>query len=61
MTFIHRYEWIAYGLLAVAAVIVSLPPYPYGWHLFMHIAGCRHLFGEHYRYWCLDADGRAYA
>ena len=39
MTFIHRYEWIAYGLLAVAAVIVSLPPYPYGWHLFMHIAG----------------------
>ena len=39
MTFIHRYEWTAYGVLAVAAVIVSLPLYPYGWHLFMHIAG----------------------
>ena len=39
MTFIHRYEWIAYGLLAIAAVVVSLPPFPYGWHLFLHIAG----------------------
>ncbi len=39
MTFIHRYEWIAYGLLAIAAVVASLPPFPYGWHLFLHIAG----------------------
>lgn len=39
MTFIHRYEWTAYALLAIAAVVVSLPPFPYGWHLFLHIAG----------------------
>ena len=39
MTFVHRNEWIVYGLLAVAAVAVSLPLYPYRWHLFLHIAG----------------------
>ena len=39
MTFIHRFEWITYGLLAIAAVVGSLPPFSYGWHLFLHIAG----------------------
>ena len=39
MTFIHRYEWTAYALLSIAAVVVSLPPFPHGWHLFLHIAG----------------------
>ena len=39
MTFVHRNEWIVYGLLAVAAVAVSLPLYPYRWHLFLHIGG----------------------
>ena len=32
-------EWLVYGFLVVAAVAVSLPLYPYGWHTFMHIAG----------------------
>lgn len=39
MGYIHRNEWLAYGLLVVAAVAVSLPLYPYRWHTFMHIAG----------------------
>ena len=39
MTFVHRNEWIGYGLLAIAAVAVSLPLYPHKWHLFLHIAG----------------------
>ncbi len=39
MGYIGRNEWVAYGLLVVAAVAVSLPLYPYRWHTFMHIAG----------------------
>ena len=39
MGYIHRNEWIAYGLLVAAAVVVSLPLYSYRWHTFMHIAG----------------------
>ena len=39
MAYIHRNEWIAYGLLVVAVVAVSLPLYPYRWHTFMHITG----------------------
>ena len=39
MRYIHRNEWLAYGLLTLAVVAVSLPLYPYGWHTFMHIAG----------------------
>ena len=39
MRYIHRNEWLVYGLLAVAAVAVSLPLFPYRWHTFLHIAG----------------------
>ena len=39
MGYIHRNEWVAYGLLAVGALAVSLPLYPYKWHTFLHIAG----------------------
>ena len=39
MGYIHRNEWLAYGLLVAAAVAVSLPLYPYKWHTFLHIAG----------------------
>ena len=37
--YIHRNEWLIYGLLVAAAVAVSLPLYPYKWHTFLHIAG----------------------
>ena len=39
MGYIHRNEWLVYGLLVAAAVAVSLPLYPYKWHTFLHIAG----------------------
>lgn len=39
MRYIHRNEWLVYGLLAVAVLVVSLPLYPYRWHMFLHIAG----------------------
>ena len=41
MRYIHRNEWLAYGLLVVAAVAVSLPLslFPYRWHTFLHITG----------------------
>ena len=39
MRYIHRNEWFGYGFLVVAALAVSLPLYPYGWHTFLHIAG----------------------
>ena len=39
MKYIHRNEWLIYGLLVVAVVAVSLPLYPYRWHTFMHITG----------------------
>ena len=39
MRYIRRNEWLAYGLLVVAAVAVSVPLFPYGWHTFLHIAG----------------------
>ncbi len=39
MRYIHRNEWVVYGLLAVAVLVVSLPLYPYRWHMFLHIAG----------------------
>ena len=39
MRYISRNEWIAYGLLVVAAVAVSVPLYPYRMHTFLHIAG----------------------
>lgn len=39
MTFVHRKEWIFYSLLAIVSVAVSLPVFPYKWHLFLHIAG----------------------
>ena len=39
MRYIHRNEWLVYGLLSVAAVAVSLPLFPYRWHTFLHIAG----------------------
>ena len=39
MRYISRNEWLAYGLLVVAAVAVSLPLFPYRMHTFLHIAG----------------------
>ena len=39
MRYINLNEWLAYGLLVVAAVAVSLPLFPYRWHTFLHIAG----------------------
>ena len=39
MRYIHRNEWLVYGLLAVTVLVVSLPLYPYRWHMFLHIAG----------------------
>ena len=39
MRYIHRNEWLIYGLIAVAAVAVSLPLFPYRWHTFLHITG----------------------
>ena len=39
MRYINLIEWLAYGLLVVAAVAVSLPLFPYRWHTFLHIAG----------------------
>ncbi len=37
MRYFHRNELLAYGLLAVAALVASLPLYPYQWHLLLHI------------------------
>lgn len=39
MRYIHRNEWLAYAVLVIAAIAVSLPLYPYRWHTFLHIAG----------------------
>ena len=41
MRYIHRNEWLAYGFLVVAVLAVSLPLplFPYRWHTFLHIAG----------------------
>ena len=39
LRYISRNEWLAYGLLVVAAVAVSLPLFPYRMHTFLHIAG----------------------
>ena len=39
MRYLHRNEWIAYGLLVAAVLAVSLPLYPYRWHMFLHISG----------------------
>ena len=39
MQYIHRIEWLAYGLLVVVVLAVSLPLFPYGWHTFLHIGG----------------------
>ncbi len=37
--YIHRNEWLVYGLLVAAVLAVSLPLFPYRWHTFLHIAG----------------------
>ena len=39
MRYINRNEWFGYGFLTGAAVVASLPLFPYQWHVFMHIAG----------------------
>ena len=39
MGYLHRNEWIAYGVLVAAVLAVSLPLYPYRWHIFLHISG----------------------
>ena len=39
MRYLHRNEWIAYGFLAAAVLAMSLPLYPYRWHIFLHITG----------------------
>lgn len=39
MHYIHRMEWIGYGLLVLIVLAVSLPLFPYRWHTFLHIAG----------------------
>ena len=39
MRYLHRNEWIAYGFLVAAVLAVSLPLYPYRWHIFLHITG----------------------
>ena len=39
MRYLHRNEWLGYGVLAGAAVVASLPLFPYQWHVFLHIAG----------------------
>ena len=37
--YLHRNEWFGYGVLTGAAVVASLPLFPYQWHVFLHIAG----------------------
>lgn len=39
MLYLHRNEWIAYGILVIAVLAVSLPLFPYRWHVFLHISG----------------------
>ena len=39
MRYLHRNEWFGYGVLTGAAVVASLPLFPYQWHVFLHIAG----------------------
>ncbi len=39
MQYIHRIEWLAYALLIIVVLAVSLPLFPYRWHTFLHIAG----------------------
>ena len=39
MQYIHRIEWIGYGLLVIVVLAISLPLFPYRWHTFLHIAG----------------------
>lgn len=46
MQYIHRYEWLAYGFLAIVALAVSLPLFPYRWHIFLHIGGAAVFLGN---------------
>ena len=46
MQYLHRNEWIAYGILAAVVLAVSLPLYPYRWHMFLHIAGAAVFLGN---------------
>lgn len=39
MRYISRNELFGYGFLTGAVVALSLPLFPYQWHVFMHIAG----------------------
>ncbi len=39
MRYFHRNELLAYGLLAIAALVASLPLYPHQWHLLLHVGG----------------------
>ena len=39
MRYIHRNEWLVYGLIVAVVLAASLPLYPYRWHTFLHIAG----------------------
>ncbi len=39
MRYISRNELFGYGFLTGAVVVLSLPLFPYQWHVFMHIAG----------------------
>ena len=39
MRYINRKEWLFYGFLVAAVLVLSLPLFPYRWHTLLHIAG----------------------